>query len=255
MDFLDIVMEAKKKKAQGGKDAPVDKEEQDDLPEEDSEPEDLTEETQGDETETTESEADTNSDDLPEEDSEPEDLTEEAEDDTVESETEVDPNSDDLPEEDSEPEDLTEGSDEDTAGGESTDGDTETDDSSTDTMSTETEEEQTSPRTIRLLQEDYIDLYFRTKDFVTKLTSLNKSDPILNQVVVQIDRNLNKLKDALWDYVVYDYNNNSYVANMFRYNEFIEVFKVNLEMLSAAKIFVLQKQDELETSKGKSKKS
>lgn len=228
-DFIDIVMEARKKKSKA-KEEPA-AEEEDDLPEDDGAPEDMA--------------AEAEESELPEDDGEPEDLAAEAEadeDDTVESETEetddAETTGDDLPPEDGEPEDMSADADTEDAG----DGtDTSMDESSTDDTSTE---EQDDPRSRRLLQEDFTVLYFKTKDFLTKLATLDKSDIILNQVVTQIDKNLTRLKTILWDFIVYDFDKNDMVTNLYRYNQFVEVFKVNLDMLSKGKDFVLKTREE-----------
>lgn len=260
-DFIDIVMEARKKKAKI-KEEPVDEEEDaDELPEDDGAPEDMVDpEDNSPESEVGET------DELPEDDGEPEDLTEEDDtDDTVESETEE---TDDLPDDDGEPEDLALDDDSDVPPEEGTGDDLPPEDGDPEDLSIEEDTgdegevspdegettpdetveetpEEDNPRSRRLLQEDFTILYFKTKDFLSKLTTLDKSDVILNQVVTQIDKNLSRLRTILWDFIVYDFDKNDMVTNLYRYNEFIEVFKVNLDMLSKGKDFVLKTRDEL----------
>ena len=261
-DFIDIVMEARKKKSKA-KEEPAAEEEDDlpeddgapedmaaeaeesELPEDDGEPEDLAAEAEADEDDTVESEteetddAETTGDDLPPEDGEPEDMSADADtEDAGAVDTGETEGGDDLPPEDGEPEDMSADADTEDAG----DGtDTSMDESSTDDTSTE---EQDDPRSRRLLQEDFTVLYFKTKDFLAKLATLDKSDIILNQVVTQIDKNLTRLKTILWDFIVYDFDKNDMVTNLYRYNQFVEVFKVNLDMLSKGKDFVLKIREE-----------
>ncbi len=267
MEFLDVVMEAKRKKRTVNIKQPETK--STDYTEEVEEPE---EEDQEEQEETTDTD-DTSEEDLPE-DNEPTDYTEDTPEDddggdTVESDEAepVEGEGGDVPEE-TEPTDYTEDAPEDGEGGD-TEGDTGTEDggdgTTDDTGSEEgdtpsdedvetaedsTEETEDDARNKRLLQEDYIDLFFRTKDFITKLSTLDKTNIILNQITVQIDKNLNRLKKALWDYVVYEYDKTTYITNLYKYNQFIEAFKVNLEMLSLAREHLL-KEEEFETKKAK----
>lgn len=274
MDFLDIVMEARRKRTVNIK-QPATKstdytEEVEDTEDEDQEEQDDNQEENTDDSTTT--------DDVPE-DNEPNDYTEETpdDDDTVESdEAEPVDNVDDtstdgdVPE-DNEPNDYTEDNPDDTpeeGSGDGTDdtGDSDgvSDDSPTDggdvpsdedvdSAEDSTEQSEDDVRNKRLLQEDYVDLYFKTKDFITKLNSLDKTNTILNQITVQIDKNLNRLKKALWDYVVYEYDKATYITSLYKYNQFIEAFKVNLELLSLAREHIL-KDSEIDSKKPKTSK-
>lgn len=249
MDFLEVVLEAKKKKKINIKPPETKSTDYTEDVEEDQE-----------ETETEEEETPADDEDAPE-DNEPTDYTEEAPDDTVESDEEEPVGGEDDVPEDSEPTDYTnetpeDGDDDNTDNPEDTPEDGAEDtpsDGDVEAAENPSENPEADARNKRLLQEDYIDLYFRTKDFITKLSSLDKTNVILNQITVQIDKNLNRLKKALWDYVVYEYDKAPYITNLYKYNQLIEAFKANLEMLSLAREHIIKEEDN-KTKKAKNAK-
>lgn len=239
-------MEAKKKKRPAKETKPVEEE----VPEDET-PTDYTEEDgpTDDEEDTDPEEEETPADDEVPEDEEPTDYTDE-EGENVDS-VEEEPVEGDEPPADEEPTDYT---DEQPEGGT---GDEPVEDGDPNATGDTPEEEETpeedpegevppeeetvaESKNMRLLLEDYTDLYFRTKDFISKLSSLDKSNMILNQIIVQMDKNLNRLKQALWDYISFEFDKVNYTTNIFKYNLFVEAFQVNLEMLHTAKDAMLK---------------
>lgn len=266
VDFLDIVMEAesKRKKAKEAEEEQDTQEEEDDdeMPE-DIEPTDYSEE-----------DPDNEEDETPEEGTEPDDETEptdysEGDDDSPElSDTEETPAEDVEPEEGTEPTDYSEDGGDGTEGGDGTpdenaeptdysddgSGEEGTDDmgDGSDTGEVEPEAPQDDVRSVRLLLEDYINIYNRCKDFLTKMDNIDRSDAIVSQVVLQVRKNIERIKTVVWEYISYEYDKNNYVMNLYRYNQFIEAFKLNIQMLSRTKDYL---RDRYEREDKRNKKS
>lgn len=246
-NFLDIVMEAKGKKSLKIK-AETEPEDytQGDEEGEESEPEtdDILDEEE--ETET----SDDNGDDIgDDEDLEPTDYTEEEEefsdeDDTVETEDDGEPSNEDdtIPDED-EPTDYTEdetGSD-DTTGDEDTDGEDGTDYTSDDggesdmgseeEMSEGEEGPSSEDRKNKGLLDDLIKLKGIVHNFIDKLSSVNMDNTNKVKFVGQINSNLTQLSEQIHNYIVYRFQHESYIRNLYFYNHSVEAVNVNINML------------------------
>lgn len=217
MEFLDILLEAKgNKKTQRIK---VDQKKVENDTTDYTEPENAPDS----ETDVDDEGNDTGTD---EDDTEATDYTEE--------EVEVDPEAD-SGEENNESTDYTDDSLQD-EGDTSEDGDgAETNDStSTDEEGSDDGTEQLNQR---LLLKDFINLYYLSKNTITKLSNINNSNILVNKIISQINSNLSIFKKAIFDYIVFNFEKGKYVENLYKYNYFLEAFKINVQMLKKIGVF------------------
>lgn len=220
-NFLDILLEAKGTKPIAVKPPTPNAKETTDYTKE-AETEETTDDTTEEETETEEA------------GSEPTDYTEEdaeiAPDEESGDETESQPT--DYTEEDTET-DTDDGAD---TGDDSTDG---TSDEMTETDSGEdSEQEQDEKENNRILMDDYINLYNTIKSTVGKIESIDKSNIAINMITDQINNNLNVLTKQLFEYIIFIFEKTKYVTNLYKYNYFLEAFKINVQMLKKISVFV-----------------
>lgn len=113
--------------------------------------------------------------------------------------------------------------------------------SSNDEIDTNTEEEPNSDseqenndgnRNKLSLISDFVNLYNFTDNFIEKLEMKIDINILNQQIINQIKRNLMKLKDYVYNYIMFDYDNDTYINNLTIYNYFVEALKINSEMLT-----------------------
>ena len=78
---------------------------------------------------------------------------------------------------------------------------------------------------------DFMNLYFTSLNLVEKVNNIKKTSLIKNKIYLQVAKNINEMNDTLYDYIVNNFSNNSYVFNLYQFNLFLEVLNVNVEML------------------------
>lgn len=242
-NFLDLVMEAKGRKPIKIR---VDDEADDYTENEEgdgNEPENTSEEDSDTEEETDDGGTDETSE---EDEAEPTDYTDDEEE--FSDEEDSDTNSEGEPTEDDdtipadeEPTDYT--GDED--GGDSGDEPTDyTDDDSTDTDDTgddssmgdeETSEEDEGPTTDdrknKGLLDDLIKLKAIVQNFINKLSAMNLNNIEKVRLIGQINSNLTQLSEQIHMYIVYRFQHETYVRNLYFYNYSIEAVNININML------------------------
>lgn len=245
-NFLDLVMEAKGRKPIK---IQVDDEPEDYTQNEEGEGNDEPEETsEGDsDTETEANDADgTDEEPTDEEDAiEPTDYTEEEEEFSEEGDSgatsEGEPAEDDdtIPEDDDvtdytddedgtnpedEPTDYTDdGTDPDSTGDDSNMGGEE--------MSEEEEGPTSDDRKNKGLLDDLIKLKGIVQNFINKLSSMNLNNVEKVKIVGQISNNLTQLSEQIHNYIVYRFQHETYVRNLYFYNYSVEGVNVNINML------------------------
>lgn len=85
------------------------------------------------------------------------------------------------------------------------------------------------------LHDTYIYLYNRIRDFEAKLFNVQKSSRIINKIITQVTNNLVNLKTAVSEYIIYSFENNSYVRNLYNYNHFLESLRLNMIIMGKIK--------------------
>jgi hypothetical protein len=244
MDFLDILLEAKgdKKKTPTTKIKVDPKENQ-------KQATDYTAENNDDDTDVDDTASDLTPDDIEDDnaqddndDDSPTDYTEE-DDESDPAEDGADPDGDDDSDSDDDsgdggPTDYTgETDDSDTDSEDSTTTDGDGEDTSTEDGEENSEETQEKENN-RILLEDFVNLYYLVQNTITKLSNIDKSNIIINKIVTQISSNLNVLKKQLFDFITFAFAKGKYVTNLYKYNYFLEAFKINVEMLKKISVFV-----------------
>lgn len=134
--------------------------------------------------------------------------------------------------------DYTETTDEDS---DSTDGGSE--ENNTDDSESGAEEDPKEKENMRVLLEDFTNLYYMVRNTITKLSNIDKSNAVINKIVSQISSNLNVLKKQLFDFIVFNFSKGKYVTNLYKYNYFLEAFKINVEMLKKINVFTTNSQN------------
>jgi len=90
----------------------------------------------------------------------------------------------------------------------------------------------------RLILEDFVSLYYLTKNSISKLTNIDKTDIFVNKIITQVISNLSTLQKQLFEFITCAFSNNKYVNNLYQYNYFLEAFKINVEMLKKISVFI-----------------
>ena len=65
----------------------------------------------------------------------------------------------------------------------------------------------------------------------TYINNIKKTSLVKNSVYLQVAKNLTEMRDTLYDYILNNFKNNSYVFNLYQFNLFLEVMNVNVEIL------------------------
>lgn len=105
-----------------------------------------------------------------------------------------------------------------------------------DESSEETPEEAPEENDNRRLLSDYTNFFYLNKGIVERLSTVSKSDILMNKIINQVKSNLAELQKQLYDFIVYQFPKNKYVKNLYNYNYFIEAFRINVEMLKKISI-------------------
>lgn len=90
----------------------------------------------------------------------------------------------------------------------------------------------------RILMDDFVNLYYTSKNTISKLSSIDKSNIAINMIVTQITSNLNMFTKQLFEYITFTFAANKYVTNLYKYNYFLEAFRINVQMLKKISVFV-----------------
>ena len=132
--------------------------------------------------------------------------------------------------------------------------DTDTDDTSTDTGdssgNTPESDEQIKERHLKTkqltLMNQMIGLHSNINSYIEQLNGVERTNVFVSSIISTVSDNFTKLKEVIYKYIMYYFNNMSYEYNLYTFNYFIEAIKVNIELL--AKIKDAQNYDS-ETSK------
>lgn len=107
-------------------------------------------------------------------------------------------------------------------------------------QSEESEEEISDQEKNKVIINDFINLYYLTKNSIKKLSNIDKTDIFINKIVSQVITNFNTLQKQLADFLVFRFLKNKYVNNLYQYNYFLEAFKINVEMLKKISVFTIK---------------
>lgn len=83
-----------------------------------------------------------------------------------------------------------------------------------------------------MLLKEFNRLYYTVKDYVTKVTTMDKKNLLFSAVQKTVIGNFNKLATLVYNYIQFYYDHMSYEYNLYIYNYFIETCKVNIELMN-----------------------
>ena len=107
----------------------------------------------------------------------------------------------------------------------------------------------------KYLINDFIELHTRQGEILNKIKKDKKFNAFTNPTVGQVKKNLEKLQQVTYDYIVDKFSKENYIANLYQFNLIIQAMNVNvgmLERVADGKLSELEKKKK--TTKKKSKK-
>ena len=125
----------------------------------------------------------------------------------------------------------------DDAGDDSASDDTSTDDSGD--GSTPETDEQVNERHLKVKQLSLMNqmtgLHTSINNYLTQINDIERTNIYVSSIISTVIDNFNKLKDVIYKYIIYYFDNMSYEYNLYTFNYFIEAMKVNIELLAKIK--------------------
>ena len=89
------------------------------------------------------------------------------------------------------------------------------------------------------LLDDFITLHNSIKVSRERLGSMEGNDITLISVLQQVSKNLGNLEKFVFNYIL-SFKKYSYIQNLYRYNYFLEAFKLNVQMIEKVKSIKIQ---------------
>lgn len=127
-------------------------------------------------------------------------------------------------------------------GGDDTGDDSSSDDTSTDDSgdgSTPETDEQVNERHLKVKQLSLMNqmtgLHTSINNYLTQINDIERTNIYVSSIISTVIDNFNKLKDVIYKYIIYYFDNMSYEYNLYTFNYFIEAMKVNIELLAKIK--------------------
>ena len=74
-------------------------------------------------------------------------------------------------------------------------------------------------------------LYNAVKGYADRTSHIENGNLLFSSITDTVTRNFNQLRDLIYKYIVFYYDKMSYEYNLYSYNYFIEICKVNIELL------------------------
>jgi hypothetical protein len=108
------------------------------------------------------------------------------------------------------------------------------DDSSTDNEQNDNNESNvTTDKQNKNLVNDFIELYNRIDEIMNQIRTDCKTNIRYNPNMQVVRKNLVKLKEITYDYIVNKFTKESYVSNLYQFNLIIQALNINIELLSS----------------------
>ena len=127
-------------------------------------------------------------------------------------------------------------------GGDDTGDDSSSDDTSADDSgdgSTPETDEQVNERHLKVKQLSLMNqmtgLHTSINTYLTQINDIERTNIYVSSIISTVIDNFNKLKDVIYKYIIYYFDNMSYEYNLYTFNYFIEAMKVNIELLAKIK--------------------
>ena len=82
-----------------------------------------------------------------------------------------------------------------------------------------------------LLLDQMTRLYNAVKGYADRTNRVDNGNMLFSSITETVTRNFNQLRDLIYKYLVFYFDKMSYEYNLYSYNYFIEICKVNIELL------------------------
>lgn len=106
----------------------------------------------------------------------------------------------------------------------------------------------------KYLVHDFIELYTRQKEIIDKIRKDSRLNAFTNPTTAQVKRNLEKLSQVTYDYILDKFNKETYVANLYQFNLIIQAMNLNVNMLEEVNDRILKEEEKkLKNKKQKQK--
>lgn len=83
------------------------------------------------------------------------------------------------------------------------------------------------------LIKDFIELHNRIDEIILQIRSDCKTNIRYNPNMLVVRKNMEKLKEITYDYIVYKFSKESYVANLYQFNLIIQALNTNIDLFSS----------------------
>lgn len=149
-------------------------------------------------------------------------------------------------------EDMEENSEEDDLGEEENDNMSEGDSSNDEQINNEKNKDEADVKQKnKYLINDFIELHTRQGEILQKIKTDRKFNAFTNPTIGQVKKNLEKLQQVTYDYIIDKFSKETYIANLYQFNLIIQAMNVNVGMLERV---ADSKMKELEKKKKPAKK-
>lgn len=101
------------------------------------------------------------------------------------------------------------------------------------------------------LIKDFIELYNRIDEIMLQMRSDCTTNIRYNPNIIVVRKNVEKLKEITYDYIIHKFAKESYVVNLYQFNLIIQALNTNIDLFSSV---LASNKKFLEQQKGKKKK-
>lgn len=101
----------------------------------------------------------------------------------------------------------------------------------------------------KYLAHDFIELYNRQQEIIDKIRGDKRLNAFTNPTTHRVKKNLEKLSQVTYDYIIDKFSKESYVANLYQFNLIIQAMNVNVQMLEEVNERMLKEEEKLAKSK------
>lgn len=95
----------------------------------------------------------------------------------------------------------------------------------------------------KYLAHDFIELYNRQKEIIDKIRKDSRLNAFTNPTTAQVKRNLEKLSQVTYDYILDKFSKETYVANLYQFNLIIQAMNLNIQMLEEVNERILKEEE------------
>ena len=107
----------------------------------------------------------------------------------------------------------------------------------------------------KYLAHDFIELYNRQKEIIDKIRKDSRLNAFTNPTTAQVKRNLEKLSQVTYDYIIDKFSKETYVANLYQFNLIIQAMNLNVSMLEEVNDRIIKDEEKKLMKKNKNTKT